>query len=200
MPAPGSDVQLQIDALRQQNDLILKLLCGNPNTPQQFCEKKVFVTSTVHINGNLAGLQGADDICNSLASSAELPGTYKAWLSDDAASPNTRFAKSTEPYVLVDGTLVASSYADLTDGSLQNAIDLDETGSPVPTSGIWTATNKSGDRIGDTCDNWTSSTVPGSNTWVGVVPDPSPGAPRWTDDHRTHCGNTTGPRLYCFEQ
>jgi hypothetical protein len=61
--------------------------CEFPPVPAACNPCKVFVTSTVH-DGNLGGLAGADAICNSLASDAGLPGTYKAWLSDGFNSPS----------------------------------------------------------------------------------------------------------------
>src|SRR5262245_61095552 len=87
----------------------------------------VFLSSTEQA-GDLGGIAGADAICQSLAHAADLPGTYRAWLSDGNASPSTRFSRSTAPYTLVDGTLIAGNWNELTGGALQHAIDLAETG------------------------------------------------------------------------
>src|SRR4051794_30232839 len=60
--------------------------------------RTVFITSGGY-SGDMGGLQGADQICQALASTARLKGTYKAWLSDSTpSSPSTRFRKSGGPY------------------------------------------------------------------------------------------------------
>ena len=69
-------------------------------------EKTVFVTKA-SFKGNLGGLAGADEKCQAEAddhASIVPSGTYLAWLSDGTNSPDTRFAKSSDPYVLPDGT------------------------------------------------------------------------------------------------
>jgi hypothetical protein len=128
----------------------------------------VFVTSQA-FDGNLGGLAGADQKCNDAAAAAGLFGTYKAWLSDDTGSPSTRFTQSDRPYALVDGTVVADDWADLTDGALQNRINLDEHGAviaPLSYSGwplVWTATQVDGSlwapyaAAWSSCSNWTTA-------------------------------------------
>jgi hypothetical protein len=77
-------IEGRIDA---STDLIKALLSGG---------RLVFVSSGIYA-ATLGGLSGADATCNSLAASAGLPGTYKAWLSDSASSPSTRFTQATFP-------------------------------------------------------------------------------------------------------
>ena len=93
--------------------------------------KIVFVSSVTH-DANFGGLAGADAFCQGLADAAALPGTYMAWLSDDSGSPSSRFAQSSEAYVLVDGTVVAHDWADLTDGDLQHPINVSELNGAAP--------------------------------------------------------------------
>ena len=88
---------------------------------------RVFVSSTTH-SGNLGGLSGADTTCQNLANAAGLPGTYRAWLSDNTQSPSTRFATSTGAYALVNGVTIAASWTDLTDGTLASPITVTELG------------------------------------------------------------------------
>ena len=111
-------------------------------------EKTVFITSE-SFNGDLGGLKGADDKCQAEAdapASIVPSGTYMAWLSDGSNSPNTRFTKSSHPYVLPDGTKIAENYSDLTDGSIQNFINIDPAGNTVGVNRIWTGTNEDGTR------------------------------------------------------
>src|SRR5262249_27131858 len=103
-------------------------------TPTLPPPRRVFVTSLTY-TGNLGGLAGADALCQARADAAALGGTYKAWLADDSGSPATRFTHSTGEYVLVDGTVVAGNWADLTDGSTGHAIDKTEGNGTPPTTG-----------------------------------------------------------------
>jgi hypothetical protein len=136
--------------------------------------KYVFVTSAQY-PASLGGLAGADSGCQALAKAAKLPGTYKAWLSDDTSSAAARLTHSTVPYVLSDGaTVVASDWNQLTSGTLNHAIDLTERGNAPPTtsycapgaSTVWTDTATTGAEyaVGNNCSNWTGGS---SQAWLG---------------------------------
>ncbi len=95
--------------------------------------KTIFVTSAT-FDSNLGGLTGADDKCQAEANgpaSIVPSGTYLAWLSDGTDSPDTRFTKSSHPYMLPDGTKIAEDFTDLTDGSILHTINIDPTGQPL---------------------------------------------------------------------
>src|SRR4051794_29230703 len=62
----------------------------------------VFLYTTL-LSGDFGGLANADGICQVAADDAGLGGTYKAWLSDNTASPSTRFTRAAQPYVLPNG-------------------------------------------------------------------------------------------------
>jgi hypothetical protein len=127
-------------------------------------DRCVFVSSG-RFTANLGGLSGADAKCQSAATAAGLPGTYQAWLSDYSTGAATRFmTRSATPYRRVDGALVASNWADLTDGTLANAISIDETGAPTSLGLVWTNTSASGTPLSTgptgTCSNWTFGGAP----------------------------------------
>lgn len=195
--------------------------CPPPTTttPRPGCAGgacRVFVTSQTY-SGNLkqydpanaSGLAGADAICQGLAEYASLPGTYKAWLSDSTgASPATRFVKSTDPYVLVDGTRVADNWTDLTTcqtsdphDCLAHAIDRTEIGSAPATVVVATYTLSSG-AAGDSasglpdphCNNWSSDT--GGLWGTGGLATTSLAG--WTLGNANTC--ISGLHLYCFQQ
>src|SRR4051812_50129369 len=87
------------------------------------------------------GLANADGICQVAADDAGLGGTYKAWLSDNTASPSTRFTHATQPYVLPNGVQVAADWADLTDSRLDNPIVINPFGQtllPGQEQSVWT--------------------------------------------------------------
>jgi hypothetical protein len=176
-----------------------------------FRPKKVFVTSRL-LHGDLVsqvssfsvcddgitdGLMAGDCICQDLADSSGLPGRYFAWLSDSNDSPSTRFTQSFGPYELVDGTIVADDYVDLTDRTLDNPIIQDERGDPAPLGGIaWTGTFPDGTSVGDNCQNWEeqSGDHVGSFGQIGVTDD------RWTYNPNSPQSCGTFLRLYCFQQ
>jgi cysteine-rich repeat protein len=150
-------------------------VCDDGNTLDgDFCssackkaKRLVFVSSELY-NGNLGGLGGADAKCQALAAAAGLQGKFLAWLSAGVANPGNRFIKSDVPYVLTNGTQVAKNWADLTDGTLQHAIDTTEqmTVAPIPSDGcgggskptVWTNTLESG-------AGWDSNAC---NAWTGI--------------------------------
>jgi len=164
-------------------------------------EKTVFVTSA-SFKSNMGGLKGADAKCQAEADSSTsiVPsGTYLAWLSDGTDSPDTRFTKSSHPYLLPDGTKIADDYTDLTDGSIQNFINIGSTGKPVGWKFFWSSTDSDGTSEQDflTCEGWTwadtSTTIP--HSMVGITTRKST---LWTSYGRERCGKPY--RLVCFQQ
>jgi hypothetical protein len=188
-------------------------------------KKKIVFVSSAKFTGNLGGVAGADAKCQQLAEAAGLPGTYKAWLSDGTSSPSTTFTRWNGPYLLVDGTEVASNWEGLTEQFHLAPISITETGQDVGESFVWTNTSASG-RPGPcpcpailrhkgeqgserrpavrdgSCQNWTSSN--------GVQHDGLHGSSisqttSWTFDimSETHsqiadCDELL--RVYCFQQ
>lgn len=163
--------------------------------------KRVFITSTRYTSGNLGGLAGGDNICQTRANTAALGGTWKAWLSDNTTSVASRFIQSSAGYKRIDGITVASSWADLTDGTLQNPIDKDEFGValPIQTGVTFTGTDINGGSIANrNCSSWGSST----GLARGGPVTPTTGS-TWTNtgfDTACSFGASSGRRLFCFEQ
>lgn len=171
-------------------------------TDWALARRLVFVTSTP-MPSNLGGLEGADRVCQQHASRAGLPGTYKAWLSDTSGQPYFRLTHSHGDYTLVDGTLIAHGWQDLTDGALNAPISLDESGHPSGAAFVWTNTNSGGGGIGGGhCSNWSSGDegdALGRNVPVGSSQLSGAG---WTHATEASCGAGGGVarRLYCFQQ
>jgi hypothetical protein len=170
----------------------------------------VFVSSSRQ-NGNLkgssaTGLEGADAICQSLAetATAPLPGSYKAWLSDSAASPSTRFrchqaSCSQQGYTLVNGFAIAGNWDDLTDGNLAAPINVTQAGgTPRIPLFTWTHTLPDGTAGGSAatnyCQNWTATDLASQGDY-GVA-DAS--ASDWTSATAQFCESEA--HLYCFQQ
>jgi hypothetical protein len=168
---------------------------GNP--PSGPTPLTVFVTNETFLSGGapglLNGLADADQKCQDRAQAASLSGTYKAWLSDGLTDAASRHRHATSAYVLVDQTVVAMNWADLTDGTLAHAIDKDEHGNPTSGAAVWTGTTTAGTAVADgSCSNWFSSVGTGRRGTSSATNG------EWTDLSDGDC--STPARLYCFEQ
>ncbi|GEM_PF-6704191 len=162
---------------------------------------RVFITSTFY-DGNLGDLSGADAKCQSRADVAEIGGSWKAWLSNSSFSVSERFIKQSIPYTLLDGTIIANDWQDLTDGTINSPINITEFGSLISGTPygprVRTNTLANGEKNAfatSFCNNWTS------NSWwerenVGFFNTTYPNA--WSYGANYYCGATLP--LYCFEQ
>ncbi len=163
---------------------------------QRVAHRRVFVTSKV-FDGDLGGMQGADQACVEAALSAGLGNgkEFKAWLSDFSTSPADRFHKEfTGVYSLVDGAMVAKhGWLDLVDGELEHPIDRDEN-MAVVSGFVWSNTRADGliRSQFDHCDNWTSAFA----ELGGAGRSDSPQGD-WTNYKWLDCNYEA--RLYCFE-
>jgi hypothetical protein len=164
-------------------------------------QRTVFVTSA-SFKSNLGGLTGADDKCQAEAdgpTSIVPAGTYWAWLSDGTDSPDTRFTKSSHPYVLPDGTKIAEDFTDLTDGSILHAINIDPTGQPIGYQQYWTGTNADGTAYASinltTCGAWVVDPIP---AWGGMTGHTAKKTTLWSSMGTEYCSKTF--RLACFQQ
>jgi hypothetical protein len=227
--APGRNpiqhLQQQIDELREQNKVTRDAISITIGRQQQelrkimncftvegeeVCipvieDKFVFVTSETY-TGNLGGLQGADAKCQQLAINAGLPGVYKAWLSDNFASPSTRFNKAAVNYKLVNGVVIADSWGDLIDGNLHYAIQIDENGNILsgewPLTKVWTGTDYDGTSFPEYCCNdWEEFCY----QWTQEVPSEGARFGQYNSDNTSWSRGVTDPcneenHLYCFQQ
>jgi len=168
-------------------------------TDYALSRRLVFATS-VALPSNLGGAAAADNSCQLFASRAGLPGTYKAWLTDSSASPYGRFYRGKGDYVLVDGTVIAHGWEQLTSGNLNHPISLDEHGNPATVNDgyVWTNTSiTAGGISSNDCEDWTSLAGHFDAT-VGSVYSSDSG---WTNSATAICGGGRFARmLYCFQQ
>ena len=107
------------------------------------------------------------------------------------------FTRSDAPFVMTSGVRVADDWADLTDGTINNPIVIDEQGNqPNGVPMVWTGTEPSGQpaESSATCRGWTdaSGAVGGQ---IGVFDAIGPG---WSAAPSAACDQLA--RLYCFEQ
>lgn len=135
--------------------------------------KLAFLSSGV-FGADFGGVEGADALCQQMADDAGLGGTFLAWISsaDQDISVADRFTPHDGPYVLADGTQIASSWAELIDGTLDAPILLDESGNPpggysdgnchggATCTTVFTGTNPGGGAYSgqhDDCDGWSTT-------------------------------------------
>ncbi len=149
-------------------------------------------------NGNLGGLAGADAKCADAASQAGLTGSFKAWLSTSGGTPLSRFTQSTVPYVLTNGVQIASNWADLVDGVIDNPINVSATGQTIASGFAWTNTTSAGSA------KFANPSLSCSGFTQAFASDPGPVGinvgtlQAWTD-HSTRTCNLSS-HLMCFQQ
>lgn len=213
VPLMGEKDSQTIDSDTEQ--AICELLEINRITPPPALNcptpaKLVFATSKQY-QGNLGGIAGADDNCNELwqkAHPSEPGRIFKAWISDGIDAPIDTFNKSKTGYRRVDGVRVADSWSDLTDGTINDTIDVDEEGGRLGWandatgnfSTAWTNVAPDGSVMSTqsyrTCNQWTSYDTRdrGSYGDTGGIDA------QWTS-HKNEYGSCRYERsLYCFEQ
>jgi len=171
---------------------------GPAGPPGPAIFKMVFITSVTFPGNQIGGIAGADTLCNNFATTAGLPGTYKAWISDDTMGPAVTFTHGAVPYVNTVGDVIANDWIGLTSGVLLNPILYDEsgvttlppTGGPIP---VWTGTDPLGNPVvGQNCAGWAAvglTGIQGFGNSTNVI---------WTLDSALNCALPA--HLYCFEQ
>jgi hypothetical protein len=140
-------------------------------TPPPGGYRRAFVSSASFVPGG--GIAAADALCNGEASSAGLPGTYRALLATVTVSAASRFdaGAGTLPWGRPDGQLCAATAAEffsapLLDSAPNTTAALD---SHVGNFGNWggaATVNAAGDNS-LTCTNWTSGGSGGSGGRAG---------------------------------
>ena len=171
-------------------------------------ERRVFVSSGIYkgdmtfSNDNMMNLKGivlADARCSALASTAKLPGVYKAWLSDGSQSPSTRFDDSFKGHYRLGSEgfpVVATGWADLVDGTLKHSINVTELKTVLDGSvPVWTNTLSSGKIASNTdhCVKWTAV-----SQITTVLGDALASNGEWTNlPNKQVCSSSN--RLYCFQ-
>ena len=198
----------------------------NTTGPSQGSTLSFFVSSQKSTTGNLGGLRGADNLCQSLASAAGAGGkTWRAYLSveRDADNGNQRTDARSRigggPWVNARGTTVANNLTELHSRRGDATVFVDErgqqingqwTGSPAPVEhDILTGSAADGTLMaGMTCADWTSDSTAlaaqvGHSDGFGPNQDTTGALSSWNSAHANqNCSNTAprggAGRIYCF--
>jgi hypothetical protein len=158
----------------------------------------VFVTSTTYPNGNLGGIDGADELCRKRALAGGLPGAatpgvYRAWLSTSAVNAVSRLGTA-RGFIRVDGQPFADTRQQLLDGIIYHAPSVDESGNNLLGARVATSTNEVGQGVSVyTCKDWTD----GSASQYFLVGDNAGSTGCWTSYGGTPTCDVPF-RLYCF--
>lgn len=183
----------------------------------------IFVTSSRLGMGNTLdmmdeGDSSADYWCQYIATDSgygNMDGTWKAWMSAfEGPSASARLTHNSDPYILPDGTIVADDWDDLVDGTLQNPINIDESGEEVPTGEgyvVATGTRPSGLAYGGDTGRFCAQQAPSWTLGYGWYYGGDPHATEWNwttksynDCHDSTCGGAgcsgAQVRLYCLRQ
>jgi len=156
--------------------------------------KRIFVTSGQFANGNLGGLSGGDQKCNTAATNASLGGTWMAWLSDANTNAIDRLT-DVGPWTLVDRSAVVFNHKSDMAGNPLVAINMYETTAlNGGAASVWTGTSSGGTKNANTCAGWTTSA-----SGTGHIGQTA--TSEWTDHGDFNCDGSGGAaHLYCVEQ
>jgi hypothetical protein len=143
-----------------------------------------FVTSTTY-TGNLGGLAGAVQACNTRAKAGGLPGTYHPYLKLDGFDPDVDLSPLL-PFVRQDGVQVAANLAALTAGPLSAPIEQTEYGTTV-FGEVWTG-------AATTCTDFTSA----AGTSTGTIGWSNQTDETWKVKFPQQCSRDN-VRLYCMQ-
>ncbi len=199
----------------QFNDLSNNLakFAALPNTGFGNC-KRVFLSSyrvsgdlgnyTSDDRNNHSNADGVNARCRDLASRRNLGGEWRAWIRSDGMEISDRMTHSNYRYELLDHTVIANNWDDLTDGTLLHMINMDETGTTVLSdefTDVWT-----GGSVGTMSNQCTADNILfGSSWWSHGESDEVGGAgwfdntsSDWTTNNSQTCEKEA--RFYCFEQ
>ena len=163
------------------------------------CGHVIFVTSQA-TNGNLGGLDGADQYCQTLAAKAGMAGRWRAILSVDNNGPKSRLPLDGSVRIYNRrGQLVADSPTHLwNDGhDLHNPVLYDETGTAHETA-VWSGSERDGEPDGsddgDRCSEWTD----GSDSSSGEVGQSGSRGGEWLGTHdEFDCNRALS--IYCID-
>ena len=202
--------------------------CGGTDTApsQPGSTLSFFVTSATSMTGNLGGLRGADNRCQTLAAAAGAGNkTWRAYLSverdadNDNRPTDARSRIGTGPWFNAKGVMVAGSVAELHARKGDATLFIDEKGqqingqwmgSPSPVEhDIMTGSMADGTLLaGFTCGDWTSDSSTtfgqvGHSDGLGPNGDTSGALSSWNSAHANqNCANTAprggAGRIYCF--
>lgn len=176
--------------------------CGMPCDSLEACvggncidARRMFVSSVV-FEGDVGGLAGADEACQDLADTAQLDGTFKAFIVDGMMGLDRFEPAGSVPYVRLDGFILANNWWQVADEApLFFPIDRDEHRNlhDEDFTYAWTGITTNNTARDLDCSNW--STIEGAG-FVGSV---TSSAVAWKAANVERACNDPA-HIYCIEQ
>ena len=154
--------------------------------------------SQFQIGGTIGGRDGADMVCMESAGSLTCPVGVHALISVDANDQlkdiPTNFSLPVDVAITTaTGVMVATRWADLIDGSIDNSLEDAGLFPPDSQSNYWTGSSSDGS-VSATCQNWTSS----DPTDTGEVGTSGATDVTWMDDGGLICNSTSEILCLCY--
>jgi hypothetical protein len=168
---------------------------GNPS-----CDRVVFLSSKA-FDGNMGGLDGANELCNQLALQGDAHERVKgrrfvAWLAGTGVPVSKRMVEGQGEYVLPTGALIARGWTEFASVMHQSAINITEKGPYFGVDAIvWTGANVDGEPAISNCENWSTN----APNLFGDVGDANAQNAFWTFLATVRACNTQH-RIYCVEE
>lgn len=171
--------------------------CDTESTSCVKCRepRMIFVNTSVGFTALDIGSKDLDQICTDSAISAGINTvkTWKAWISRNEMNIRDNIYNSPGLYVDRLGDIVAYSFVDLTDGSINIPIVYDQDGFEHLDKDVWTGTFPNGTTSYENCNNWTSNDIE-----AGVIGRTNTITSDWTYiDNYQLC--STRKYIYCIE-
>ena len=164
------------------------------------CARRVFTTHATY-HGDLGGLSGADDKCQSAADDSGNPALvgrkFAAWMSISEAGSEAkdRLTHGTLAYDHTRDSAVANDWSGFASSTHLQPMRYDENGNDVGDDFVWTGTDALGFAVTDDCNGWAD----GTNAHSGVVGASSiVTGMGWSDVTSTTCDQVA--HLYCVER
>ncbi|MFN3827129.1 MAG: tail fiber domain-containing protein [Micavibrio sp.] len=192
MTAPGSS--------GNHNTVDMTIGTGSPirwkvAVPNETGTRRAFIAPT-GTYGDFGGVGNADNVCQSTASGAGLGGNWKAIVSDRTSTidyAGNRIDYNWDTVVNMNGDTVATSWADLWDGTITNPINRTVNNTIVTSNYVWTGTGSTGipheSGGNNDCDSW-------SNLY-GYARAGTTSTAGWVSNATQYCWNSG--YVYCFE-
>ncbi len=131
---------------------------SNALAPLTDTGRYAFTSSGSFLPGS--GIAAADSLCQSEATAAGLPGTYKALLAVEGASASSRFSFAGAPWVRPDGVAIVEKASDLATDLLMAPIGVSAGGLYLGNLGVWVGASSLSDAGSEsTCASWTSNSA-----------------------------------------
>ena len=153
----------------------------------------IFVTSIATYTGNQAGFTNMDAACQTAGNILKPGKTWRAIASTGTVAANSAGRIVSTTHIRnINGDLVATSAADLFDGTITNAVRYTEYGVDAGTAQVWTGATSTGASAADHCTNWTSAAGNRRATY-GIA---NATGTTWITNTSVAC--SAAKRFYCF--